>query len=56
MTGPIDMLLQTVALALAAGLVAGYWPARWAARQPVVKGLREEKRSGWSSVLTDPPR
>ena len=25
MTGPIDMLLQTVALALAAALVAGYW-------------------------------
>jgi hypothetical protein len=30
MTGPIDMLLQTVALALAAALVAGYWPVRWA--------------------------
>jgi len=56
MTGPIDMLLQTVALAIASALVAGYWPVRWAARQPVVKGLREEKRSGWSSVLTDPPR
>ncbi len=25
MTGPIDMLLQTVAFALAAALVAGYW-------------------------------
>jgi hypothetical protein len=25
MTGPIDMLLQTVALALAAALVVGYW-------------------------------
>ena len=27
MTGPIDMLLQTVALALAAALVVGYWTA-----------------------------
>lgn len=25
MTGPIDMLLQAVALGLAAALVAGYW-------------------------------
>jgi putative ABC transport system permease protein len=42
MTGPIDMLPQTVALALAAALVAVYWPVRWAARQPVVEGLRDE--------------
>lgn len=42
MTGPIDMLLQTVAIALAAALVAGYWPVRWATRQPVVEGLRDE--------------
>ena len=30
MAGPIDMLLQAVALALAVALVAGYWPVRWA--------------------------
>jgi putative ABC transport system permease protein len=42
MTGPIDMLLQTVGLGLAVALVAGFWPVRWAARQPVVEGLREE--------------
>jgi len=42
MTGPIDMLLQAVALALAVALVAGYWPVRWATRQPVVEELRDE--------------
>jgi len=42
MTGPIDMLLQTVALALAAARVISYWPMRWATRQPVVEGLRDE--------------
>ncbi len=42
MTGPIDRLQQTIAIALAVALVAGYWRARWAARQPVIKGLREE--------------
>jgi len=42
MTGPIDMLLQVVALALAAALVASYWPVRWVARQLVVEGLGEE--------------
>ncbi len=42
MTGPIDMLLQTVALALAAALLAGYWPVRWATRQPEVEGPRDE--------------
>jgi putative ABC transport system permease protein len=42
MTGPIDMLLQIVALALAAALVVGYWPVRWATRQPVVEELRDE--------------
>ena len=39
---PIGALLQVVALAVIATLVAGYFPARWAARQPVVEGLREE--------------
>lgn len=39
---PIGAVLQAVGLAAAATLVAGYVPARWAARQPVVTGLREE--------------
>ncbi len=42
MTVPGGVILQAVVLALTAALVAGYWPARWAARQPVVEGLREE--------------
>jgi putative ABC transport system permease protein len=42
MTVPGGVILQAVALALTSALVAGYWPARWAARQPVVEGLREE--------------
>ena len=40
--GPINMLLQTIAIALAAAPVVGYWTALWAARQPVVEGLRDE--------------
>jgi putative ABC transport system permease protein len=39
---PGGVILQAVGLALAAALVAGYWPARWAARQPVIEGLRDE--------------
>ncbi|WP_447974094.1 FtsX-like permease family protein [Nitrospira sp. Kam-Ns4a] len=39
---PPGLLLEAVALALVAALVAGYVPARWAARQPVVDGLRYE--------------
>ena len=42
MTIPGGVILKAVGLALTAALVAGYWPARWAARQPVVEGLREE--------------
>ncbi|MDE3042233.1 MAG: FtsX-like permease family protein [Nitrospirota bacterium] len=42
MTVPGGVILQAVGLALTAALMAGYWPARWAARQPVVEGLREE--------------
>ncbi|THJ11966.1 MAG: FtsX-like permease family protein [Nitrospira sp. CG24C] len=42
MTVPGGVILQAVGLALTAALAAGYWPARWAARQPVVEGLREE--------------
>ena len=39
---PFGALAQAVGLATAATLVAGYFPARWAAQQPVVEGLREE--------------
>lgn len=39
---PLGSLVQAVALAVLATLVAGYFPARWAARQPVVEGLRDE--------------
>ncbi len=39
---PIGSLIQAVGLAVIATLVAGYFPARWAARQPVIEGLREE--------------
>ncbi len=39
---PFGALLQAVGLAAIATLVAGYFPARWAARQPVIEGLREE--------------
>ena len=42
MTVPGGVILQAVGLALTAALVAGYFPARWAARQPLVEGLREE--------------
>ncbi|TMQ29105.1 MAG: FtsX-like permease family protein [Nitrospirae bacterium] len=42
MTVSGGVILQAVGIALTAALVAGYWPARWAARQPVVEGLREE--------------
>ncbi len=39
---PIGALAQAIGLAALATLAAGYFPARWAARQPVVEGLREE--------------
>ncbi len=39
---PFGALAQAVGLAAAATLIAGYFPARWAAKQPVVEGLREE--------------
>ncbi len=42
MTVPGELILQAVVLALISALTAGYWPARWAARQPLVDGLREE--------------
>jgi len=39
---PFGSLAQAVGLAVAATLIAGYFPARWAAEQPVAEGLREE--------------
>ena len=39
---PGRLLVEAVGLALAAALVAGYLPARWAAKQSVVDGLRYE--------------
>ena len=39
---PLGPLAQAVGLAAAATLIAGYFPARWAAQQPVAEGLREE--------------
>ena len=39
---PFGALVQAVVLAVIATLVAGYFPARWAARQPIIDGLREE--------------
>ncbi len=42
MTIPAGVLVQAVLLAVSAAWIAGYFPARWAARQPVVEGLREE--------------
>ncbi|MBX3302780.1 MAG: ABC transporter permease [Nitrospira sp.] len=42
MVVPTASLIQALLLAVVATLVAGYFPARWAARQPVIDGLREE--------------
>lgn len=42
MSIPVGLLAQAVLLAVTAAWIAGYFPARWAARQPVVEGLREE--------------
>ena len=42
MSIPPGVLVQAVLLAIGAAWIAGYFPARWAARQPVVEGLREE--------------
>ncbi len=41
-TLPIGILIEAVALAWAAALLAGYIPARWASKQPIVEGLRYE--------------
>ena len=42
MTIPVEVLLQAALLAIGAAWIAGYLPARWAARQPVGEGLRDE--------------
>ncbi len=39
---PLGLMAEVAALALVASLLAGLWPARWAARQPLVEGLRYE--------------
>lgn len=39
---PLGLLVEVAVLALVASLLAGFWPARWAARQPLVEGLRYE--------------
>jgi putative ABC transport system permease protein len=39
---PTGSLIQALLLAALATLVAGYFPARWAAQQPIVVGLQEE--------------
>ncbi len=39
---PMGMLVEAVVLAVAAALLAGYVPARWAGKQPIVEGLRYE--------------
>jgi putative ABC transport system permease protein len=39
---PLGMMVEVAALALVASLLAGLWPARWAAKQPLVEGLRYE--------------
>jgi putative ABC transport system permease protein len=42
MTIPVEVLIQALLLAIGAAWIAGYFPARWAARQPIGEGLREE--------------
>ena len=39
---PLGLMAEVAAMALAASLLAGLWPARWAAKQPLVEGLRYE--------------
>lgn len=39
---PWGLMAEVAVLALVASLLAGFWPARWAARQPLVEGLRYE--------------
>lgn len=39
---PIGLMAEVAVLALVASLLAGLWPARWAAKQPLIEGLRYE--------------
>ncbi|WP_454064564.1 FtsX-like permease family protein [Candidatus Nitrospira salsa] len=39
---PSITIIEAVCVAAVAGLLAGYIPARWAARQPIAEGLRYE--------------
>jgi putative ABC transport system permease protein len=39
---PLGLMAEVAAMALVASLLAGLWPARWAAKQPLVDGLRYE--------------
>ncbi len=39
---PLGLMAEMAVLALIASVLAGLWPARWAARQPLVEGLRYE--------------
>ena len=38
----LGLMAEVAVLALVASLLAGFWPARWAGRQPLVEGLRYE--------------
>ena len=42
MTFPVSVLAEAMVLAVGAAWIAGYLPARWAARQPIGEGLRQE--------------
>ncbi len=39
---PLGLMAEVAALAFFASLLAGFWPARWASKQPLVEGLRYE--------------
>lgn len=39
---PLGLMAEVAAMALVASFLAGLWPARWAAKQPLVEGLRYE--------------
>jgi len=39
---PLGLMAEVAVLALVASLLAGFWPARWAGRQPLIEGLRYE--------------
>jgi putative ABC transport system permease protein len=42
MSWPLALMAEVAALAVITSLLAGIWPARWAAKQPLVEGLRYE--------------